>query len=51
LLPIVVGFDQIAIGIAQLQKRVCEHASDTELGQAWPERTNYNGLCGVSPRL
>ena len=49
LLPIVVRFDQIAVAVAQLQRRVCQHARDAELGKAWPERTNYHRLRCVSP--
>jgi len=49
LLPIVVRLNQIAVAVAQLQRRVCQHASDAELSKAWPERTKYHGLCGVSP--
>ncbi len=44
LLPIVVGFYQVTVAVAQFQIGIGQNAGDAELGQGWPERTNHDRL-------
>src|SRR5207237_8096278 len=48
-LPLVVPFDPIAVADAPFRHRVCQHASDPPLGEAWPESANHPRLCYASP--